>query len=157
MLPDKVGIALEVGAGEPPYLTARFMREQGIYTITLDRLSKSDCNGDAHMLPFRDESFDVVVARHVLEHVLSPYQVLIEMMRVSRRWLLIVVPINSGKSLSWPDHLWGLDRRAWELIFRRLGLQIDGFEEGNHTEQYALDQGLWQDLEWRYRLRKGGP
>ena len=38
--------------------------------------------GDAHRLPFKDERFDVVYCRYVLEHVANPLHVLREMHRV---------------------------------------------------------------------------
>lgn len=40
--------------------------------------------GDAHTLPLRDGSFDLVYARYVLEHVHDPARVLAEMRRVLR-------------------------------------------------------------------------
>src|SRR5436190_16207145 len=41
--------------------------------------------GDAHRLQFGDESFDLVYARYVLEHVADPETVLKEMRRVTRQ------------------------------------------------------------------------
>jgi ubiquinone/menaquinone biosynthesis C-methylase UbiE len=40
--------------------------------------------GDAHELPFADESFDLVYCRYMLEHVADPVRVLGEMRRVAR-------------------------------------------------------------------------
>jgi ubiquinone/menaquinone biosynthesis C-methylase UbiE len=40
--------------------------------------------GDAHRLEFPDNSFDLVYARYVLEHVADPAKVLMEMRRVTR-------------------------------------------------------------------------
>jgi ubiquinone/menaquinone biosynthesis C-methylase UbiE len=40
--------------------------------------------GDAHELPCREGSFDLVYARYLLEHVAAPDQVLREMRRVTR-------------------------------------------------------------------------
>ena len=40
--------------------------------------------GDLHKLTFRDESFDFVYCRHVLEHCLDPVMVLNELMRVTK-------------------------------------------------------------------------
>ncbi len=141
--------ALEVGAGEPPYLVTRMLQEHGIDAVTLDAVSTCDVEGDVHDLPLEDNSRDLVAARHVLEHVLCPYLALAEMARVSRKWLLIVVPWDSDKACGWPDHFWCLPRKGWELMFRKLNLAIIQFEEGNHNEQGGSD-----DREWRYLLSK---
>ncbi|MEM3578195.1 MAG: class I SAM-dependent methyltransferase [Candidatus Bathyarchaeia archaeon] len=47
---------------------------------------------DAHYLPFRDRSFDVVKASHVLEHLKNPWKALDEMMRVSSKEITIKFP-----------------------------------------------------------------
>jgi|GEM_PF-3709923 len=41
--------------------------------------------GDAHKLPFRDQSFDTVVLGDILEHVADDYRVLAEAVRVGKR------------------------------------------------------------------------
>lgn len=48
--------------------------------------------GDAHQLPFDTNSFDLVVGLEVLEHVADPHQVLAEMVRVTKRPLVVSVP-----------------------------------------------------------------
>ena len=48
--------------------------------------------GDAHELPFEDKSFDLVLGLEVLEHVADPDQVLSEMVRVTKRPLIVSVP-----------------------------------------------------------------
>lgn len=48
--------------------------------------------GDAHQLPFADKSFDLVLGLEVLEHVADPNQVLAEMVRVTKRPLILSVP-----------------------------------------------------------------
>lgn len=56
-------------------------------------------------LPFRDDAFDLVLARAVLEHILRPYDLLLEVRRVLRRGgrLKLVVP-NARVSMSdWRD------------------------------------------------------
>ncbi len=146
--PLGIKTALEVGSAEPPYLLARILRENGIDCKTLDAVSPCDLQGDAHDIPLEDASVDLVVARHLLEHVLCPYVALSEMSRVSRRWLLIVVPWDSDKACGWPDHLWCLPKKGWDMMFSRAGLVTVKFEEGNHNE------GGEDDREWRYLLEK---
>lgn len=43
-------------------------------------------------LPFSDNSFDLVIACEVLEHIESPELALREISRVSKRWMLVSVP-----------------------------------------------------------------
>jgi ubiquinone/menaquinone biosynthesis C-methylase UbiE len=48
--------------------------------------------GDVHTLPFKDNSFDLVLALELLEHVGNPRKALAEAQRVTRRYLLASVP-----------------------------------------------------------------
>lgn len=48
--------------------------------------------GDGHVLPFKDKSFDIILALELFEHVGNPMKVLEEARRVSRRFLLASVP-----------------------------------------------------------------
>lgn len=70
---------LVVGAGEAPYEV-----RSGINIIYSDVALGPLTNviADAHDLPFPDQQFDAVVAVAVLEHVLSPNQVVSEITRV---------------------------------------------------------------------------
>jgi 2-polyprenyl-3-methyl-5-hydroxy-6-metoxy-1,4-benzoquinol methylase len=51
-------------------------------TIDIDPASDPDVVADAHHLPFPDASFEVVICREVLEHVLEPQVVMKELYRV---------------------------------------------------------------------------
>jgi len=50
--------------------------------------------GDVFQLPFQDNSFDLVTAVEVLEHLERPRGALAELKRVSRRYVLLTVPFN---------------------------------------------------------------
>jgi ubiquinone/menaquinone biosynthesis C-methylase UbiE len=47
---------------------------------------------DITALPFGDKSFDVVICTHALEHIRKPRKALLELIRVTRKRLIIVVP-----------------------------------------------------------------
>jgi SAM-dependent methyltransferase len=61
-------------------------------------LAKINCpngvfyQGDIFCLPFIDRSFDLVISLEVLEHLPDPLNALIELCRVSRKWLILSVP-----------------------------------------------------------------
>ncbi len=48
------------------------------------------CQGDC--LPFADKSFDFVISSHVLEHFYDPIKAIREWVRVSRRYVYMIVP-----------------------------------------------------------------
>ncbi len=73
---------------------------------------------DVTRLPFRDGSFDAVVAMEILEHLQNPDPALSELKRIARRYLVITVPndpyfmlanVLRGKNLrnfgNPPDHI----------------------------------------------------
>jgi 2-polyprenyl-3-methyl-5-hydroxy-6-metoxy-1,4-benzoquinol methylase len=97
---------LDVGCGEG-VLTARWAEELGDRRVV--GVDLPDPKLEAHWherrrqnlrfvaaraeaLPFRDDEFDLVTAIEVLEHVPEPGGTLDEMVRVSRRHLLLSVP-----------------------------------------------------------------
>jgi len=81
--------------------------------------------GDMSYIPKDDESFDLVFARHVLEHSPFPIITLMEWWRVSKKYLLLVAPAPDywgwgGKnhySIANKDQLWWWLRRAgWKVV-----------------------------------------
>lgn len=85
---------LEVGSGLG-ILAAEIAAAEGVEVVGLERSSDQLAaavqaprvqyvSGDAHDLPFADESFDLVYCRYLLEHVAAPERVLAEMRRVTR-------------------------------------------------------------------------
>lgn len=48
--------------------------------------------GDIYYLPYKDNSFDLVMATEVLEHLEDPKKALSEIQRVSKKYLLLSVP-----------------------------------------------------------------
>jgi len=91
-----------------------------------DALGRSDVSyvhADATVpLPFRDESFDAVIASEVLEHCRSPHRVIANMHRILKRdgRAIISVP-NERRYLRWKQWLRRLPVARWAL---------SGIEEG---------------------------
>ena len=140
--------ALEVCAC-PGHLTD-LLRERGVRTVSLDGRYAAEVRGDMHHLPFKDSTFDLVAWRHGLEHSPLPYLALWEGMRVSREWLLVVVPWQTPKSINWPGHFSVLTKVEWERMFALLGLETVICEEGDMSE--TAESRV--DMEWRYLLRR---
>lgn len=84
----KSALVLEVGSGGSPYFRANVLidayeetRERHWAPFVTDRPSVL---GMGEALPFKDKSFDFVIASHVLEHSAEPERFLNELQRVAR-------------------------------------------------------------------------
>jgi ubiquinone/menaquinone biosynthesis C-methylase UbiE len=75
---------------------------------------------------FADESFDLVFARHVLEHSPMPLITLMEWHRVARNWLCLVLPrpifwsyvgLNHYAVMDTTQVMWLLSRAGWHPIW----------------------------------------
>lgn len=95
---------LDIGCAEGYYL--KFIPTQssrGVHVVGLDVAKNylvkakkemyegSWVLGDAHELPFRNDSFDLVLCSEVLEHLSDPKRAFVEVARVSRKSILISV------------------------------------------------------------------
>ena len=99
----KVGSVLEVGCGTGAVLSAVRLAKIGTQHTGIDLADPGphrDPNAidlilqqyDGKVLPYADNSFDLVYASHVLEHVPEPRELLSEIKRVARKWIYLEVP-----------------------------------------------------------------
>ncbi|KAB8167714.1 methyltransferase domain-containing protein [Streptomyces sp. 3MP-14] len=80
--------------------------------------------GDAHALDFADDSFDVVHAHQVLQHLADPVRALREMRRVCRPGGVVAVRDSDYGAMSWFPATPGLD--AWRERYRRVAAASGG-------------------------------
>lgn len=76
---------------------------------------------DFSFLPFEDVEFDLIFARHSLEHSPMPLLSLMEWRRVARQWLLLVVPNLEFFGPSGLNHYYVLQPTQWVNLFNRAG------------------------------------
>jgi SAM-dependent methyltransferase len=77
---------------------------------------------DVHALPYDDDSFDVVHAHQVLQHVHDPVAALQEMRRVSRG--LVAARDSDYKAMAWYPELPVLDE--WMTLYQRVARRNGG-------------------------------
>ena len=96
---------LDVGCAEGAYV--RFAEDNNISVIGLDvALTKLENAKDMRLsdyilsssesLPFEDSSFEGVISLETLEHVLDPQTMMEELFRVSRRYVVISIPVGES-------------------------------------------------------------
>lgn len=128
---------LDVGCGQGqafPVLSKYAGRVAGV-TLGTDAAICQD-NGlevyseDMTFLSFDDGEFDLIFARHTLEHSQMPLVTLMEWHRVSKQFLLLVVPNLEFFGPSGRNHYYVLRPDQWENLLTRAGWHP-----------------IWQDLE----------
>lgn len=76
---------------------------------------------DMSFLPFDDGEFDLIFARHSLEHSPAPLLTLMEWHRVSKQWLLVITPDLDHFGPSGKNHYYVLRTDQWTNLFERAG------------------------------------
>lgn len=93
--------------------------------------------GTVYKLPYKDNSFDLVLCTEVLEHLKEPERALEEIKRVSRQYLLLTVPnepwftyqrVLRGKNIfqfgAHPEHIQHWTVGKFKKFIREHGLKI---------------------------------
>lgn len=117
---------LEIGSGNRPYSRSNVLCDKHLKSneersmgdnVIIDE--RPFVVADARYLPFKDSSFDYIIASHVLEHVEDPIQVAAEFMRIAQAGY-IETPSEIGEKLfGWSFHRWHVRREESTLVFRR--------------------------------------
>lgn len=108
--------ALEISA-DALTITRAEIEKQGLTTVDL-------AVGDVHALDFPDDSFDVVHAHQVLQHVADPVAALREMRRVVRPGGLVAVRDSDYAAFTWFPGSPGLDE--WLALYRSVAQSNGG-------------------------------
>lgn len=112
--------ALELGCGRTP--------TRGCVTIDRDAALGADVCHDLNVVPwpFASESFDVIVAFSVIEHVHDPIKVLVECHRILRpggKVVLLTPHFSAAGSYVDPTHLWHLSAQSFDYLIQGTDLE----------------------------------
>jgi SAM-dependent methyltransferase len=146
LMPRSPGIsALDVGCGDGylcEQLSARRFRTVVGADLAASRIAYARSRyptmplvqANACELPFDDRQFDMVTCVEVLEHLPDPEQALIEMARVSRRYLICTTPYREDvresycphcdRSFPPAGHLTSFDEERFHRMARQAGLRL---------------------------------
>ncbi|MFD8913653.1 methyltransferase domain-containing protein [Streptomyces sp. NPDC059575] len=97
--------------------------------------------GDVHALDFPDDTFCVVHAHQVLQHVGDPVRALREMVRVTRPGGIVAVRDADYAAMTWYPAVDGLD--DWLDLYERVARANGGEPDaGRRLKGWALEAGL---------------
>ncbi|WP_193103753.1 methyltransferase domain-containing protein [Brachybacterium sp. FME24] len=125
--------ALEVGE-EAAALTRTELQRQGLDGVEV-------VVGDAHELPFADDTFDVVHAHQVLQHVPGPVAALAQARRVTRPGGIVAIRDSDYEGFRWFPEVLGLDR--WLELYLRAARANGGTPDaGRRLLSWAHEAGF---------------
>lgn len=113
---------------------------------------------DYHFLEYPDNSFDLVFARHSLEHSPMPLLALMEWARVSKSWLGLVLPAPEWYGYKGLNHYSVMNHEQIENLVTRAGWKIL-WNDVDYLFKDITDfnaQGVETPHEYWYMLEKAG-
>lgn len=148
-------------APEQPFLK-RFRALKNLDYQTADLLSPiADIKLDIRNMPLEDNSYDIVICNHVLEHIDDEHKAITEVYRVLRKggFAILQVPMDYSRETTFEDPSIQ-DRRQREAIFGQYDhLRVHGkdypdrlAQGGFVVEENKLVKELGIELIARYRL-----
>lgn len=151
---------LDVGCGQGPALD--IFREKGYQPtgITLNDDDVAVCRNKGHQvtkmdqsfLDYPPEAFDLIWARHVIEHSIFPHFTLAEFSRVLKTGGLLYLEVPAPETACHHEnnrnHYSVLNRGMWASLLGRNGLQL--LEQVN----FNFTTGLGPDEYWGFVCRK---
>ncbi len=141
----------------------RFLKLENITYDTGDLESPlAKYHFDLHQVPFEDNSYDIVICNHVMEHVADDHQCMKELYRVLKPggWAIMQVPIDytrtetyEDSSITSPEER---EREFWQKDHVRLyGKNYPEVlaEAGFKVESVDFVNSIPEDLRAKYRLQ----
>ena len=128
-IPNSAKDVLDIGSGDGYIVNKLLEKHLSVIgtTICIEDVKNNIIYCDMHDLIFEDKSFDVVIARHVLEHALSPRLALREAWRVLRDdgLFLFEVPVNlDGVEYNNRTHFYYFMPKQYINMLERNGFKI---------------------------------
>jgi len=150
--------------GDPAITSAKLLIPNDVKTV-LDIGSGSEGAGfnehvdlglgtDFHWLPYGDNSFDLVWARHALEHSPMPFFALLEWHRVTKKYLLIILPEPTPYIAEYWGHWSCLPDFGWRALFKKANLKLLKDERGEWIHYHPFTRESEKMMEMRFLLQK---
>jgi SAM-dependent methyltransferase len=157
------GSVLDVGCGQgmcQPMFNKWGMLYEGVAlgldVIKAQELGRDVKKMDFHFLEYEDRSFDLVFARHALEHSPMPLLALMEWARVSKSWLGIILPAPEWYTYRGVNHYSVMNHEQIENLLERAGWRIMWNEVDYMVKDITDDnpQGTQTPHEYWYMCEK---
>ena len=129
--------AVEFGCGMAPSLD--LLKEWGVETLGVTMGTEIPdhpvLREDMHFTSLENQSYDLVIARHVLEHSPMPLILLMEMRRVARKYAIVILPYPDEWAIRHRNHYSVFKSANWEWLFELSGWKVLNFKKSNYYNE----------------------
>ncbi len=134
------GVCVDVGGGTGPY-SKYLSPELKIINLNIEKKSETSVVADAHLIPIKEHSVDLIIITNVLEHVRDPVKVIDEISRCLKIGgeMILVVPFLFKVHPDPEDH-W---RFTWQCLERILQDKYQILELRSSGGRFAV---IWEIL-----------
>lgn len=153
-------LVLEIGSGASPYFRSNILCDafEGENFHRQNRSLVADrpfVLGFAENLPFKDDSFDFIIASHVLEHSDNPVKFITEIQRVSKAGYIEVPDAFMERLTGYPEHTLEITDKNSELIIRKKNDRIQDKELENlfHNKSRFIMPELFSKYPFNFHVR----
>lgn len=111
---------------------------------------------DFSFLPYDDDEFDLIFARHVLEHSPMPLLTLMEWHRVCRQYAIIILPAPEYWQTFGRNHYYVLPKEQWWNLFDLSGWKVLKEEDFTTSDEIFMKHYM-PEAEQKERVWRGPP
>ncbi len=131
---------LDVGSGE------RRLNLPNVCNVDASKNKYIDIIVDAHYLPFRDNTFDLIICEHLLEHVKKPWVVIEEIYRITKIGGIVYIEVPfmtpyHGR----PHHYFNMTKEGVEQLcekFQKIRSGVQPYNMPSHSVAMILSRYL---------------
>ncbi|MDQ5825183.1 MAG: methyltransferase domain-containing protein [Chloroflexota bacterium] len=160
-------LVLDVGSGHNPNPRSDILCDRYIEDDTeragAIKIDRPLVVADAHNLPFKDKSFDYVIASHIIEHMDDPALFCSELARVSKRGFIASPTELAEHMFHWPFHKWYVNKLGNKLVLHPKENTTSPFGElFDYLYEYnpwfarfhrSLPDMFWMEYEWEGNIQ----
>ena len=155
----KEDLVLEIGSGASPYFRSNVLcdafesnHHRQNRSLVVDRPL---ILGYAENLPFKDNSFDFIIASHVLEHSDDPALFISEIQRVGKAGYIEVPDAFMERLTGYPEHTLEITEKNSELIIRKkiARIQDKELERLFHNKARLVMPELFSKYPFNFHVR----
>lgn len=153
-LEDKAITVLDIGCGQKPYYPFLVGKVKTYIGVDIQHWPGLDCLAKGEELPFKGETFDLILSTQALEHVENPQKVIKEIHRICKTNGILFISLPFLWEIhNYPHDYWRFSEQGIRLLLRMFR-DVEIFHSGNSLQALVQTFNLFLDRNMKRKLVK---